>query len=151
MEIVLNEWLLHYSKYDAEKEKKELVYRFITCIKKKDIKIIINWECPFIKKFQLLWDASKQDQVSSALFKTLNYLMLNSEKVKYTEFDDIRTIPKEIVDLCPDDDLYLMQLAYHSQERIIITKDIRIFEKFKERAEIKFLTPEDFLERYSGS
>jgi hypothetical protein len=151
MEIVLNEWLLHYSRYDAEKEKKELVYRFITCIKKKDVKIIINWECPFIKKFQHFWDASKHDQISYALFKTLYYMMLNSEKVKYTEFDGTHAIPKEIVGLCPDDDLYLIQLAYNSQERIIITKDIRIIEKFKERSEIKFLTPEDFLERFCDS
>lgn len=149
MEIVLNEWLLHYSRYDAGKEKKELVYRFIKCIKEKDFKIIINGDCPFIKKFQQFWDTSKHDQLSHILFKTLYHLMLNSEKVKYTEFNDLTTIPKEIIQTCPDDDFYLIQLAFHTNERIIITKDNRLIEKFKGLPELTFMLPEEFLQKFN--
>jgi len=149
MEIVLNEWLLHYSKHDADIKKKELVYKFLQFLKNNNFKLVIDWKCPFIRKFQTFWDASKADYQSHSLFKILYHLLIDSNKVKYVELDDVSILPDEVVKCCPGNDLYLMQLAFNSKDRVIITKDEKLIEKMSVYPELKIMSPEDFLKRYS--
>ena len=150
MEIVINEWLLHYSKHDSKLMKKKIVYDFLICLQNKQFKIIVNWKSKFKEKFYHFWEDSKHDDRSNILFKLLSYLLFNSDKTELLIREGTDLIPFEIKKICPDDDLYLFELAYYSKNRIIITMDGRLIDRMKDNTDIHFFLPEEFLKNCCG-
>lgn len=150
MEIVINEWLLHYSKADSDLKKKKIAYNFLVCLQNKQFKIIVNWSSKFKEKFYHFWEDSKHDDRSNILFKLLSYLLFNSDKTELLMRNGIELIPSEIIKICPDDDLYLLELAYYSKDRIIITMDERLIDRMKGHSDIRFFLPEEFLKNCCG-
>lgn len=150
MQIVVNEWLLHYLHPDSQEEKKKLAIKFINIWIKRCDKILLRIQSPFTRKFYRFMNESKEDPVSYKEFKKLhNLLFRDSDKTVLIEEQNIRPLDKNIESKTPADDRYLVELAYSSDDKIIITTDIRLKEKLEDEPELKIYLLEEFLNNYA--
>ncbi|MDD5432999.1 MAG: hypothetical protein PHO70_08495 [Candidatus Omnitrophica bacterium] len=63
---------------------------------------------------------------------------------------DVQLLPKEIEQVVPRDDKYLLELAYSSIDKIIITTDIKLKEKLKDIESLKIFLLDEFLSKFQG-
>lgn len=150
MEIVVNEWLLEYSLTSSQKEEKELVTKFVTFWLEKCHKILVRRPSPFFNKFYRYFKANENDQDCRKRFKTLNALFYNMDKTTIVDDLDVQLLPKEIEQVVPRDDKYLLELAYSSIDKIIITTDIKLKEKLKDIESLKIFLLDEFLSKFQG-
>jgi hypothetical protein len=149
MEIVVNEWLLEYLRPDAPKTDKEAAVRFVNALVRKCDKIIIKRKSPFADKlctymYSFGWDAWSRKQFSN-LFKLV---FINSETAIIADEGDLQKLPEDIVAKTPPSDLYLIELWYSNQERIILTTDAKLKEKLKDIPNLKICLLDEFLKDY---
>lgn len=151
MEIVVNEWLLDYMRFGVEKEKTSKAIQFLNTLVKKCDKIVVKRQSPFVRKFYRYFEESNLDTTCKELFKRLDLLLFyNSDKTIIVDDMDIEKLPKEIDEILPSDDKdrYLIELAYSSSDKIILTTDQRLKEKLQHKADLKIYLLEEFLESY---
>lgn len=146
MEIVVNEWLLDYMLPDSTKQQKEFVVQFIDIWIKRCDRVLIRRTGPFVNKFYRYWKSVENDQASRKRFKLLHSLLfLNSDKTKIVDDTDVQPLPTELSQKVPMDDKYLIELAYVSTDRIVITTDAKLKDKLKDEQALKIYLLEEFI------
>jgi KaiC/GvpD/RAD55 family RecA-like ATPase len=149
MEIVVNEWLLDYMCPNSDSNKTAIAIQFINAVVKKCDKIVIRRPSPFVSKFYRYMKEFGWDPRFKERYKKLNHLLfLNSDKVIIADNIDIEKLPKEVEKKIPNDDRYLVELAYFSKDKIIVTTDERLKEKLRDEDNLKVCLPEEFFKEY---
>ena len=149
MEIVPNEWLLDYMRLGADKEKASIAIQFLNTIVKKCDKLVIKRPSPFVIKFYRYIEESNKNAECKELFvKLYQLLFINFDKTIIVDDSDIKKLPKEIEGKTPSDDKYLIELAYSYPDRVIVTTDQRLKEKFQDEVNLNIYLLEEFLEQY---
>ena len=152
MELVVNEWLLDYFRPDSEKYERDLALKFVNALVEKCDKVVIRRASPFVKKFHSYMKEFGYDLDFKKRFKKINELLFrNSDKTIIIDDYDIESLPERIEQKVPsdDDDRYLVELAYSSTDKIIITTDKRLKEKLKDEPDLKIYLLEEFMKNYS--
>ena len=149
MEIVADEWLLEYMCPGIALDKISMAKRFINAVVKKCDKIVIGRATPFVSKFYHFMKRFGWDIDFKKRYSKLNHLFFhNSNKTIIVDKADINKLPKEIEKKTPPDDKYLIELAYSSEDRIILTTDGRLKEKFRDEVDLKIYLLKEFLQEY---
>ena len=149
MQIVVNEWLLDYMCPNTDPRKTFMAIQFVNAVVKKCDKIVVGRATPFVSKFYHYMKSFGWDTDFKKRFSKLNQLLFrNSDKTMVVDEADIEKLPKEIEEKAPPDDKYLIGLGYSSQDRIIVTTDQRLKEKFQDDVGLKIYLLEEFLESY---
>lgn len=152
MEIVVNEWLLEYLRPDASIDEKGLVSQFLNAVVKKCDKIVIRRPSPFLSKYYRFMKEFGRDTAFKTRFTKLNQLLFhNSDKTTIIDDSDVKPLPREIEEKVPTDDRYLVELAYSSTDRIIVTTDSRLKEELQKKSVLKVYLLEEFLKDYLSS
>lgn len=149
MEIVVNEWLLDYICPNSDLNKTSMAIQFINAVVKKCDKIVIRRPSPFVSKFYRNMKKFGWNPIFKKYSKKMHQLLfLNSDKTVIVDDADINKLPKGIEEKIPCDDIYLIELAYSSEDKIIITTDKRLKEKLHDVDDLKVYLLEEFLVEY---
>lgn len=151
MQIVVNEWLLEYMCPNAESNNRQMTIQFLNAIVKKCDKMVIGNPSSFVSKFYRFMKKFGWDIDFKEGFKKLNLLLFrNSDKTIIIDSADKRELPKEIEEEIPagDDDRYLVELAYCTIDRIIVTTDTPLKEKLHGKDGFKVYLLGEFLKEY---
>ena len=149
MEIVVNEWLLHYLCPDAQESDRMTAVRFVNILVRKCDKMVIKRNSPFVVKFYRFMKQFESDTSSKQRFSKLNRLLfLDSDRTIIADESELKELPKEIADKTPPDDKYLIELWYAKQDRIVLTTDTKLKDKLKDIPGLKICLLQEFLEEY---
>ncbi len=152
MEIVTDEWLLDYMDYmrpDSKEYETNLALKFINAWVRKCDKLVVRVPSPFITKFYHLMNKYKTNLESYERFKKLHrLLLLNSDKTVIMYEHDIITLPEELAEKAPRKDKYLVELAYSSADKTILTTDKRLKEALQSVLEFRVHLLEEFAKNY---
>lgn len=149
MEIVVNEWLLEYLRPDAQISDKTAAIQFLNAFLKKQDKMVIKRKSPFANKLCDYLHRFGWDDCSRKRFSDLyNLVFLDSDKTIIADESDLRDLPKDIVAKTPADDIYLVELWYSNQERVVLTTDTKLKEKLKDVIGLKICLLPEFLQQY---
>jgi len=153
MEIVVDEWLLDYLHPDSERSKRNLALKFVNAWVEKCDKVVIKRPSQFVKKFYTYMKQFEKDLDFKKRFKKMNELLFhNSDKTIIKDDYDIESLPERIEQKVPIDGRYdrcLVELAYSSADRTIITTDERLKEKLKDESDLRIYLLEEFMKNYS--
>jgi uncharacterized protein YpbB len=147
MKITINEWIFHYI---SNQEKSELVHRFLQKLLEKCDKIVLKRSSPLMEK---IWKLSKISQHWEPKRRLLakyfiNSFIKNSHKCVILEDHEIRAIPQELFSIIPSDDIYLVETAYTTEDKFILTTDQKLYSILSSYSEIKIELVEGFLSKY---
>jgi len=149
MEVIVNEWLLDYMRLGSNLEDMSVAGQFINLWVKKCFKIVVRRPSKFFKKFYRYIEESNRNNDCKKRFRKLNHLLLyNWEKTKIIEDVDIEELPGEIKTKVPSSNTYLVELAYSSGNKIIVTADGKLKEKLQDEVGLKIYMPNEFLQEY---
>lgn len=152
MEIIVNEWLLDYLCPHTDANKTKSVARFLNALLEKCDKIVIRNPSPFIKKFYKYMKQYQSDNECKKRFSRLNQLFFyNYDKTIIVDDRDIGKLPPETEGKIPPKDKYLVELAYFSKDKILVTTDNRLKEILEVAPEIKVHLFEEFINNYLSS
>ena len=140
MEVVVNEWLLEYMRPDSEKA--GFASRFLDEIEHRGHKLAIRRESVFTRKLY------KYDRQFFRCFKRLKMILYDGDKVKLVDEKDIESLPQEIADIVPEDDKYLVELAYFTSDKLIVTTDARLRQALKAIESIKIYLVDEFTDEF---
>lgn len=140
MEIVVNEWLLDYMRPDSEKL--GFAFRFLDQIELKAHRLVIREESPFVRKLY------RYDKQFFRYFKRLKMMLRDSDKVKLIDEQEIQPLPPKIAGVVPYKDTYLVELAYSTSDKLIVTTDTRLQEALKDIESIKIYLVDEFIEEF---
>ena len=151
MEIIVNEWLLDYMRPNADEEKTKMA-QFVNTVVKKCDKIVIRRPSRFTEKFYTYMKIYGYDTRFKERFSKLNKLLFhNPDKTIIVDDADLGILPIEIEGKVPPKDKYLVELAYFSKDKIIITTDNPLKEKLQDGQNIKVYLFEEFIQNYFSS
>lgn len=151
MEIVVNEWLLHYLSPNAEECDTNLAFQFIQVWIKGSDKVVIRRQSPFTKKLYGFMKASEShSDFIKKRFVRLFKFSFDSDKTIVIDECDINTLPQELEAKTPPKDKYLIEMAYSRAGSIIVTTDKRLKEQLEDERDLKIYLLEEFLKKYSS-
>lgn len=149
MEIIVNEWLLEYLRPDAQEPDKTAVRQFLNAFLKKQDKIVIKRNSPFVDKFHRFMKQFGGNTGFKENFSKLHQILFrNADKTIIAYDRDLQELPDDIAAKTPPDDKYLIELWYSNQDRIVLTTDVRLKEKLKEVPNLKIHLFPEFLQQY---
>jgi len=149
MEIVVNEWLLHYLCPDAKECDTNCAFQFIKVWIKGSDKVVIRRQSPFTKKLYAFMKASEShSDFIKKRFVRLFKFSLDSDKTIVVDECDINSLPQELEAKTPPKDKYLIELAYSRPGSIIVTTDTKLKEKLQDEVDLKIYLLEEFLQNY---
>lgn len=149
MEIVVNEWLLDYMRFGANLGEISTAIQFLNALVKKCNKMVVKRPSPFLGKFYRYIEESERDINCKGRFRKLNQLLFyNWEKTTIVDDVDIKKLPKEIEEKTPSRDKYLIELAYYSTDKIIVTTDRQLKDKLQDEVDLKIYLLEEFSREY---
>jgi hypothetical protein len=143
MEIIVNEWLLEYLRPDARDADRQVAVQFVNAFLRKSDKMVIKRKSPFAEK--LCAYVHRSWKVFSRLHKLV---FLDSDKTLIADESDLQDLPKDIAAKTPSDDMYLIELWYSKQDRIVLTTDARLQDKLKDIPGLKICLLQEFLPAY---
>lgn len=146
MEIVVNEWLLDYMCPNTDPEKMSIAIQFVNAVVRRCDKIVIGRATPFVSKFYHHMGSFGWDPDFKKRFSKLNQLLFyNSDKTIIIDDTSAKPVPKEIEEKTSQDDRYLIELAYSSADRVIVTTDQRLRDNLQGQFNLKIYLPDEFL------
>jgi hypothetical protein len=72
----------------------------------------------------------------------------NSNKFSTLDASTINQLPDDLHHQTPDDDLYLLQTAINTKDKLILTTEERLKEKLSARQELNIHLVDEFLQKY---
>ncbi len=127
MQFVVNEWLLDYIVPNTAEEKIVAVNKFIQFISDNEHQIVIGRDNNFVSKFHQFMKQYGWHSDFKRRFKKLRQLLFyDSIRTLIIEKSDLANVDGNIESLTPEDDLYLVELAFSSEDKIIVTTDTRL-------------------------
>lgn len=137
MQYVVNEWFLDYLVPDATEQNIKSVFKFIAFINNS-----------FTDKFYRYMKQHGWNLDFKKRFKILKLLFYDSTQTYIIETDELSPLSSDIKKITPEDDVYLVQLAFSTEDKTIITTDTRLKEALKDIKELNIELLEDFLNKY---
>ena len=148
MQFVVNEWLLEYLTPNADEDNFKKVNKFIEYISGQSHKIVIGRKNPFITKFYKFSKEYSWNESSNKNFKKLhNLLFRDSERTLIIEDNELYKIPEELKNKTHSKDIYLIELALSTEDKIIITTDSKLKEMLKDVNDLNIELLDDFLNK----
>jgi len=133
MEIVVNEWLLEYLRSDARQEDKALASEFVNDWLNARHKVVIKRNSPFTSKFYRYMGQSTRSIACRKRFSSLfQILFVDSDRTRILDDCDITSLPPDLVDKVPSDDLYLIELWHSVPGSVVVTTDEKLRQKLRE-------------------
>jgi hypothetical protein len=149
VEIVVDEWLLEYMRPDAEADDRLLALRFVNAWKRRCDRLLLRSPSPFVNKFYRFMKSFGRDLEFKGRFSKLNLLLFrNSLKTRILGEGDAPSLPKEVADMIPSDDRYLIEAASCSEERVLVTTDERLRERLSHLTGFVAYSPAEFLAKF---
>jgi hypothetical protein len=149
MEIVVNEWLLDYLRPDAQVPDKTAAIQFLNAFLKKQDKMVIRRNSPFVAKFHRFMKQFGEDTRFKENFSKLHQILFRNDDKTIIAYDsDLQTLPEDIAAKTPADDVYLIELWYSKQDRIVLTTDNPLKAKLKDTPGLKICLLQEFLQEY---
>lgn len=156
MEIVINEWFLDWHRPDAHPENQHAVFKFIQWILQADCRLVILRNSPFTQKlnrYRKDFDFECKTRESLKLF--FSQILVNPEKCRIIEDVPAISLEAEAILNRPveppltnfESDRYLFESATTTEQKIIITTDQKLIERFNFQEEFQLVTPEAFFEK----
>ena len=147
MDIVIDEWIVHYIE---EEENYLIAFEVLSRIYDKCDNLLTLENGPLMKKIYGLmkmtscWNDPKQIMVAKYF---INYFVQNSKKFKRIDEEDIQEIPEDMRNKISDpSDTFLFEGLHTSKDGIILTTDERLKNETDLPVKIELL--KDFLENY---
>lgn len=149
MEIIVNEWLLEYLRPDAQESDKRAAVHFLNMfLKKRDI-LVIKKSSPFVDKFHRFMKQFGSNEGFKENFSKLHHILFrDADKTIIADESDLQSLPDNITDKTPADDLYLIELWYAKQERIVLTTDVKLKDKLNDVSGLNICLLSEFLQEY---
>ncbi|MEM3341137.1 MAG: hypothetical protein QW728_00425 [Thermoplasmata archaeon] len=149
MEITIDKWRVHYI---SEPNKCAEAFSFLEKVFEKCDKLVTLEDAKFTKK---IWNMSKESvHWDSARRKAaryfFRYFLYNSNKFSILKKTSIIPISDELRRKVPEDDVYLVDTAINTKDRLILTTDSRLKEKLSITTEVKVILLDDFLSEYES-
>lgn len=149
MEFVVNEWLLDSMCPNADAHRLKMTLQFLNNLVEKCDKVVIRDPSPFVSKFYSHYYNYKYDPECFGRFKKLfELLFINPNKTLIVSDAALGELPPEIERKVPHKDKYLVELAYYSNDKIIITTDNPLKEKLGNCLELKVYLFDEFIKEY---
>ncbi len=127
MQLVVNEWMLDFLVPGAENQQIAKVNKFIKFISENSHQIVIGRKNNFVSKLYHYMKRYGWNLIFKARFKKLSQLLFfDHARTKIIEEHELTPLSDEIISITPDDDLYLLQLAFSTEDKTIITTDARL-------------------------
>ncbi len=149
MEIVVNEWLLDYMCPGTQQCKADLADQFVDAWESRCDKLLIRFHTPFFRKFHGYMERFHWSIASKRRLKRLRFLFYNSNKTRIIDDNDVTPLSPEVQAKTHHKDIYLIELAYCSPDRIVITTDERLKESLKDEEDLTIYSPDEFLSEFS--
>lgn len=142
MDIVVNEWFLEYML--PRSEHYSLSNRFLDAMEKRADRLVIRKPIVFTGKLYKYAEQTEHEKAFTRVFR----IMLDLTKVRLVDSTQIPKLESALATKIPADDLYLVELAYHTSDRIIITTHRKLATILKAETDLKVFLLDDFLENY---
>ena len=145
MEIVIDEWIVHYM---SDPEKHEIIFRFLKKVFKKcDRFVTVRGRGLDQKIWQIAKKSAYWNPESRRLVKWfMGSFRHNSKKFHILEESNI-SLPLELEQETPPDDLYLVKAAIATKS-FIVTTDYKLKRKLSHWKEITVYMVDEFLDLY---
>ena len=140
MDIVPDEWVLDCARPDNERY--SISRKFLDAVERKRDRLAIRQDSPFTRKL------AKFGKIYPIEFKRLFLILYDSSKVVQFGDDDITRLPQEIENTVPDDDRYLVELAFSTPDKVFVTTDNRLKEKIKGLGDLRVFLYDEFMHFY---
>jgi hypothetical protein len=151
MQIVVNEWLLDYLRPDSNQQHKDLALRFLRRFRGKADKIVIRDPSPFMKKYFKQMKSFGRDTEYKKISTVLKSIFLDSDKTVIIRDEDVTAVPINVsneVKRDKPDDYYLVEAAYSSVDRLIITTDTPLHQLLGTIPDLRVYLLPEFLRGY---
>jgi len=147
LEFVPNEWFVEYMPPDHQMQR--TVWEIMDRLEERGDKFVIRRRSPFISKFYRFNKLyGGQLSPAHALFRRLFLMTLDPARTRLIEEHEIFQLPSEIVAIIPPDDLYLLETANLTPERLIVTTDGRLREAVHGHHGFQLVMLETFVRDY---
>lgn len=152
MEFVVNEWLLDYIRPDESLKNRKKVGIFLgVLVQKKDKMVIRKQDSPFSEKLHRYMGQFGYDTECKKFFKAFKIYSRDSDVTVLIDDTDVKDVPGEVLNKVKSDDRYLIELAYSSLDKTIITTDRDLKQALQGISELKVILLDDFLKEYVTS
>jgi hypothetical protein len=110
--------------------------------------LLVKRTSPFTQK---LYDFSKLHRFNPRnLFERFHRMMRNP-KIRIVEDYELVGIPDELREACPDEDVYLVELAAVSADKLIVTTDQKFHSAVNGKHGFTLRLADKFLDEYLGN
>lgn len=147
--FVINEWLLHDLSGENGKNAQREAAMFLCKLKEKCDQIAILKGSPWAKKAYKLM--SYTDPIVRELSKVLRLnILLDSQKCRQVDEQDLANIPQDVHSLVPDEDIYLVQIYFSVNAVALVTSDEEFYKCLSTVPDkrMQIVLREEFLKQY---
>lgn len=143
MQIVPDEWLLDCLRPDNDCYSQS--GQFLDLVEKRRDQIVIREHSPFKKKL------SKYAEIYPLEFKRLWLMLVDSEKAIRVDEENIHKLPHDIDSVVPNDDKYLIELLFSTDDKILVTTDAPLKNRIKDKNDFKVFLYNEFMQLYKSN
>lgn len=154
MKIVINEWLPEYFRPNESIENRDKAIRFLEKLIDHQDNFVVKKGSPFEKKINKYSKECSYDLTARQLYKGLIKLMMNPTFSTIVRAEEIAELPARILNKLNlpntnySSDTYLFEAASTTEEKIIITTDIKLVTLFQDEKEYNVVDLDDFIKNY---
>jgi predicted nucleic acid-binding protein len=110
--------------------------------------VIRRQDNPFFKKLYRYMKQFGYDTECKKFFKCFKKYFYDSNVTVLIDDTDVKDVPDEVLNKVKPDDRYLIELAYFSLDKTIITTDGDLKKDLQGISELKVILLDDFLKEY---
>ncbi len=152
MDFVVNEWLPEYFRPDASQEEKILLETFLQKFMQKEDRIFVKQPSEFLNK---IYRYAKLYQTNSKVYSLIvlfiNLVLRDSRRCVFVN-DDIILLPEQLQVKLQEgnyaSDTYLFEAASITENKVIITTDVRLRNHLRDISEYHVTLLKDFIADY---
>ena len=157
MEFVINEWFLEWHKPTASSEEQRKARVFTNWLLTSKHKIVVLRHCDFTQKLnRLRRDFNYHPMCGQQLKIFFTQVFMNTEKCRIVEIppelpakiEEILDRPTESPLTNIESDRYLFESAETTEEKIIVTTDVKLINHFEGNGHYQLWSVDDFFEKF---
>jgi hypothetical protein len=153
MELVVNEWLPEYFRPDAGDTEKQQAEKFLNAFMLRPDRLFIKDSSPFLGKIYRFQKQFDYDLTTREAFKSfVKFILRNPDKCTLVMEDEVQNLPTATESRLAEgnygSDRYLFEAANLTEDKTIVTTDIRLKKHMEEDGHFQVVLLEDFLSGY---
>jgi len=147
MEISIDEWIVHYI---SDPQKCGIAFNLLERVYNKCDKFVaLQGGGLMAKIWSMSEDFGSWEQNSRGVAKYFfSYFLYNSDKFIQRISQTLCPLPEDLRQQTPNDDIYLVETAMNTQDKLILTTDGRLKEKLSGWQELNIQLVDEFLQKY---